>query len=228
MPHQSAKAATTTWLSPLKIVRALGRFDLDPCGYPGWDTARQLYCLPQDGLALPWTGRVWLNPPYTAHSIGRWLTRLADHGTGTAFIFARTDTEAFFAGIWARATGCLFLRGRVHFYLPDGTEAEDNGGAPSVLVSYGANDLERMADSGLDGKLVLLRFPRAWLLAGEASWREVVLPFIKANRTISLSDLYDRLRNHPKTVGRPNWRAKVRQTLQRARCKRTARATYTQ
>lgn len=28
------------------LVRSLGRFDLDPCGHPGWKTADHLICLP--------------------------------------------------------------------------------------------------------------------------------------------------------------------------------------
>ena len=62
--HQSTKAKSTTWLTPLEVTEDLGPFDLDPCGYPGWNTARQLICLPEDGLSTPWEGRVWLNPPY--------------------------------------------------------------------------------------------------------------------------------------------------------------------
>lgn len=62
--HQSHRAQTTTWLTPLNITDALGEFDLDPCGYPGWPTANDLICLPDDGLAADWYGRVWLNPPY--------------------------------------------------------------------------------------------------------------------------------------------------------------------
>ena len=59
-----AVARTTTWLTP----RSLGRFDLDPCAAPGWPTADEHYILPTDGLREPWTGRVWLNPPYGAEA----------------------------------------------------------------------------------------------------------------------------------------------------------------
>ena len=52
--HQSTRAKSTTWLTPLEVTESLGPFDLDPCGYPGWNTARQLICLPDDGLSTPW------------------------------------------------------------------------------------------------------------------------------------------------------------------------------
>ena len=90
--HQSAAARTTTWLTPLEVVRSLGRFDLDPCGYPGWATAEHLICLPDDGLAAQWAGRVWLNPPY-GRQTWEWLAKLAAHGQGTALVFARSETE---------------------------------------------------------------------------------------------------------------------------------------
>src|SRR5690606_26374816 len=62
--HHSAKPGSGVWLTPPGITQALGPFDLDPCGHPGWVTARELICPPRDGLAEHWAGRVWLNPPY--------------------------------------------------------------------------------------------------------------------------------------------------------------------
>ena len=146
--HHSPRAATTTWLTPLNIVRALGEFDLDPCGHPGWATASRLICLPEDGLAAPWSGRVWLNPPYGRETWG-WLARLAEHGRGTALIFARTETSGFVEQAWGKADAALFLHGRLHFHTPDGCRAPANAGGPSVLLAYGPGDvtaLER-ADS---------------------------------------------------------------------------------
>ena len=55
---------THSWLTPLKLIKSLGDFDLDPCAYPGHRTANELICLPNDGLKMDWFGRVWLNPPY--------------------------------------------------------------------------------------------------------------------------------------------------------------------
>ncbi len=81
--HQSHRAGTTTWLTPPHVIAALGPFDLDPCAHVGWPTAKAGIYLPRDGLTTPWSGRVWLNPPYGAE-VWRWLARLAEHGRGTA------------------------------------------------------------------------------------------------------------------------------------------------
>ena len=151
--HHSHRAGTTTWLTPPHIVESLGPFDLDPCGHPGWATARQSICLPQDGLASDWEGRVWLNPPYGSEAWA-WLDRLAEHGRGTALIFARTETAGFVEQVWKKADALLFLHGRLHFHRPDGTRAPANSGAPSVLVAYGGYDRNRLAWTGLPGSFV--------------------------------------------------------------------------
>ena len=154
--HHSHRMGTDIWLTPRHILDALGPFDLDPCSAPDpdlWPTARRHYTLPTDGLSEPWEGRVWLNPPYGQRAWA-WLDRLADHRHGTALIFARTETAGFVEQVWQKADALLFLHGRLYFHRPDGTRAEANSGAPSVLIAYGAEDVERLRFSGLDGSLV--------------------------------------------------------------------------
>lgn len=158
--HHSARAQTDTWLTPPHIIAALGgpdSFDLDPCGYPGWPTARHSIHLPDDGLAAVWHGRVWLNPPYGQETF-IWLDRLAAHaasgGSGTALIFARTETAGFFDHAWQRADAMLFLAGRLTFHNPDGTLGRGNAGAPSVLLTFGQRDTSILTECGLPGALV--------------------------------------------------------------------------
>ena len=87
----------TRWLTPRPLVEALGDFDLDPAGAPGWELAKRTFLLEngENGLELDWEGRVWLNPPY-GNEAWPFLRKLAHHGRGTALIFAPTDTEIFF------------------------------------------------------------------------------------------------------------------------------------
>lgn len=157
--HQSARAKTTTWLTPPELVAALGPFDLDPCAAPSprpWSTANRHIELPEDGLEAHWHGRVWLNPPYSSEA-WVWLRRLATHGDGIALVFARTETAGFVAEVWQKATALLFLHGRLHFHYADGTRAPANSGAPSVLVAYGSVAASRLANAELDGSFVRLR-----------------------------------------------------------------------
>lgn len=155
--HQSAVMRSDVWLTPPELLARLGVFDLDPCAAPEprpWETARRHFALPaHDGLVLPWTGRVWLNPPYSRSAV-RWLERMAEHGHGTALAFARTETRWFIDYVWDAATAALFLHGRIHFHRADGSRAVANAGAPSVLVAYGEPDAEQLSRSGIPGSLV--------------------------------------------------------------------------
>lgn len=152
--HQSATGGVDEWLTPPSLIEALGPFDLDPCApiHRPWPTAANHYTLEDDGLRQEWRGRVWLNPPY-AHA-AKWLARLADHGHGTALIFARTETALWFNYVWPHATALLFLKGRLHFHYLDGRRAKANSGAPSVLVAYGERDADILRVSGIPGRCV--------------------------------------------------------------------------
>jgi len=150
------KGTTSDWLTPLDLLVQLGTFDLDPCAAPlprPWNTARHHITLPDDGLAAEWEGRVWLNPPYGQETAG-WMERLAAHGTGTALIFARTETECWRRFVWPSATAILFLEGRLFFHWPSGTRAPHNAGAPSALVAYGLADANILRLSQIAGGLV--------------------------------------------------------------------------
>ena len=142
------------WLTPPDLIRSLGPFDLDPCApVPRpWDTARHHYTIRDDGLAKPWFGRVWMNPPY-GRQTPIWLERLRKHADGVALIFARTETRAFFDFIWGYADAVLFLKGRIGFYHPDGTPG-GHAGAPSCLVAYGRNNVLALRRSRLPGALI--------------------------------------------------------------------------
>lgn len=155
--HDRVRTGKEEWLTPPAIVRAFGPFDLDPCAPVNrpWPTATQHYTEQDDGLAQPWRGRVWLNPPYGPKT-GKWLARLAEHGDGIALVFARTETRAFFESVWGRANGVLFIRGRLKFHHVDGAQA-DAAGAPSCLIAYGERnefairDARRWKQAGFSG-----------------------------------------------------------------------------
>jgi hypothetical protein len=154
--HQSGSGGSDEWLTAPAVLDALGPFDLDPCAPINrpWPTAATHYTIEDDGLRQPWAGRVWLNPPYAKS--GPWLHRLADHGQGTALIFARTETALWFRHVWPRASALLFIQGRLYFYRTNGTRSRANSGAPSVLVAYGSDDAERLRIAPLAGKFVAL------------------------------------------------------------------------
>jgi hypothetical protein len=248
--HQSPAARTTTWLTPPHVLAALGgaeTFDFDPCAAPEtrpWPTALRMNShLDGDGLSIAWEGRVLLNPPYTSAELGAWLKRLADHGRGTALIFARTETAAFAEQVWERASGLLFLTGRLHFHrtlalepdrclsvdhdyaVYDGVtkaeaciwcgRAKANAGAPSVLCAYGVDDMDRLAACTLEGAFVPLRFARFVLVASlDLSWSEIVRDWlVRQDGPVSVSDAYRHFARHPKAQRNRHWQPKIRQKL---------------
>lgn len=150
------------WLTPKYITDALGPFDLDPCS-PGdrrpWDTAKEHISLPTDGLSMDWYGRVWCNPPYGRETF-KWLNKLAEHGSGIALVFARTETKGFHASVWNKAHAVMFFDRRLRFHKVTG-EQGDTANAPSCLISYSPDDTEiikRSIESGaIGGKLVYLK-----------------------------------------------------------------------
>lgn len=219
--HQSARSETDTWFSPPALLEALGgadSFDLDPCSHDGrpWDTARAHYTQEDNGLLLPWWGRVWLNPPYSIALITRFLARMAEHDRGVALIFARTETDPFHRYVWGAASGLLFLRGRLNFHREDGTRAEANGGAPSVLIAYGDDDRDILAAAPIDGAFVPLRLPRSMLVrAVPSTWAEALDAFFAGRSApATLGEIYQAFTDHPKAKANQHWRAKLRQVLQ--------------
>lgn len=147
----SHKGETNTWLTPKWILDELGSFDLDPCAAPlprPFPSARRMISEAEgDGLAAAWEGRVWLNPPYGKHC-GNWLRKLAHHGNGIALVFARTET-AWLQPILEEC-GVFFIRGRIKFLRPDGTEST-NAGAPSILIPFGEQNVNAILRSNIKG-----------------------------------------------------------------------------
>jgi hypothetical protein len=153
--HQTTVGKSQSHITPKWIIDRLGPFDLDPAAaYPRpWDCASANYIEADDGLSRRWSGRVWLNPPFCRYQVGRWISRLAEHGSGTALLHARTEA-AWFEPIWLHASAILFMADRIHFHRPDGSRQPANSGAPPVLVAFGEFDRERLHACGISGTLV--------------------------------------------------------------------------
>lgn len=164
---ERAENTTDEWYTPREIIDSLGPFDLDPCAPVArlWDTASCHYTKEDDGLAQEWVGRVWLNPPYSRPLVEEFVKRLADHGNGIALLFNRCDSKLFHEHVFDRADAILFMRRRIRFYRPDGTQ----GGSPgcgSILIAYGEGNVSALENSKIDGKTVYLRKPHPSLEKG--------------------------------------------------------------
>lgn len=156
--HHSHRAGKDEWITPAEINQSMGKFDLDPCAAveQPWPCADRSYTINHDGLKSEWSGRVWCNPPYGAQA-AMWLARMADHGSGVALTFARTDTEWFHRQVFEKAHAVLFREGRITFCHVSGKPAAHNSGGPSCFIAYSWADVAALCESGQPGRVVVLK-----------------------------------------------------------------------
>jgi hypothetical protein len=146
------------WLTPPDVVRALGEFDLDPCGAPGHILARNTYLLENgdDGLMDTWFGRVWMNPPY-GRTMRQWVERLIEHGSGTALIPVAAGTKLWQEVVFPNASAIHFYRHRIKFLRRDGKDDEMVSPQASAIVAFGDADADALLSSDLPGVALDLR-----------------------------------------------------------------------
>lgn len=108
------------WATPIafynSVVETYGPFDLDVCATPENAKCLRFFTKKDNGLTLPWTGRVWMNPPY-GRTIKLWMRKAYESSkTGTFIIClvpARTDTAWW--PDYAMKGEIKFIRGRLKF-----------------------------------------------------------------------------------------------------------------
>ncbi|MFC0407956.1 DNA N-6-adenine-methyltransferase [Roseomonas elaeocarpi] len=152
--HEPCVGASDEWFTPPEIFAGLGlTFDLDPC-QPEEGRAflsvpcRRFMTASDDGLAQPWHGLVWLNPPFGGRN-GQvpWLSKFLRHGNGIALVAARTSAGWFHDHAISAETA-LFPRGKTKFVRPDGTRGESPG-TGIVLLGMGTVANEALSRCGL-------------------------------------------------------------------------------
>jgi hypothetical protein len=219
MNPKPAHTSKDEWLTPPEIIRSLGEFDLDPCSPINrpWPTAKRHFTIQDNGLMQDWSNyRVWLNPPYGKELV-HWLEKMSMHNNGVALTFARTDTNAFHQFVFPVADSILFIQQRITFYNVDGTPADSNGGAPSVLIGYGELNSEAISKCGIKGKHLPINSFGVTVIGFDKSWRLIVeTVFVNINRPAPLSELYERVEKiaPDKVANNKHFREKIRQTVQ--------------
>jgi hypothetical protein len=217
--HETAIGNTDIWLTPLSLLRKLGDFDLDPCSPINrpWDTAKEHYTILDNGLTKDWGDkRCFVNPPYSA--IELWMRKMSMHTNGIALLFARTDTAWFQDLVFPFADSILFIRQRINFFNEMGKRARNGAGAPSVLISYGENNVAALEDSGIDGRHLYVNAQPVMIVGFSPTWRQVVkIAFSRLNEEAVLSDIYKMVEviGADKVQKNKHYQAKIRQTLQK-------------
>jgi ParB family chromosome partitioning protein len=131
-PHVAHNSGESEWYTPGKYIDAaravMDGVDLDPASS---ETAQQTvrattyYTAATDGLAHDWEGSVWLNPPYDAVLVRRYIDKLCasiEAGSVTAaIVLVNNATEtAWFQRLARLASAICFPSGRIRFLGPDG------------------------------------------------------------------------------------------------------------
>jgi phage N-6-adenine-methyltransferase len=126
---------TDLWATPSDFFAELDAefgFDLDVCASPENAKCEKYYTQTDDGLAQPWHGRCWMNPPY-GREIGKWVRKAYESHLESAMVVcllpARTDTKWWHD--YCRKGEIRYVKGRIKF------GGQENGAPfPSAVVIF--------------------------------------------------------------------------------------------
>lgn len=158
--HVSNNSGNNEWYTPAHILEAarnaLGGFDLDPASSEKANEtvqAGRYYTADDDGLSQPWSGRVWLNPPYAQPAIADFATAAVEaHAAGNieaACVLTNNATEtAWLQRLFGAASAVCFLRGRVKYLNSEGEP--ENTPLQGQCVTYLGPDPQTFAEAFAD------------------------------------------------------------------------------
>ena len=135
-----------------ELEKRFGTFDLDAAAAPHNAKALWYYTREDDGLAQPWIGRTWCNPPYS--DCGAWVRKAWEEwekGTVDGLIVMLLPANRVEQGWWqdhvepfrdqsGSPLRVEFLRGRMRFDRPDWTPGPKGDRPPfgCCLLIWGA------------------------------------------------------------------------------------------
>ena len=152
MARTKTEASRNDWNTPPHIVRAVkdafgGTIDLDPCSNPTSQVGATINLSREtghDGRAVPWTGNVFVNPPYGGGLLVPWVhkaAREASRGAKVILLIPAAVGNKWWhepGGPWSAGTRICFISGRLSFLEND--VPKKGNPSDSALVYYGSED----------------------------------------------------------------------------------------
>jgi phage N-6-adenine-methyltransferase len=136
-------SSRSDWSTPQPLFDRLDkefRFTLDVCADANNAKCARYYDVARDGLGQPWTGVVWMNPPY-GRAIERWLqrayesTRLGACTKCVCLLPVRSDTKWWHDYVM-KSSEIRFLTRRLSFDV-GGVKSGNKSTCPVAIVVFG-------------------------------------------------------------------------------------------
>jgi hypothetical protein len=133
------------YYTPAWVFERMGiDFDLDVCSPPGgipWIPAARFFTQEDDGLAQPWEGRVWMNPPFSL--CAPWVDRFVEHRDGVALVQVSKSRHS--ARLWDEADSVTFVGG---FAFNDADGGLGQVYMPCWFAAFGEECVEAISKLG--------------------------------------------------------------------------------
>jgi hypothetical protein len=131
----SAPSIRDSWATPQWLTRLLPVVDLDPCSnHRSTVRARKTYSLErdEDGLALPWFGVCYVNPPFS--DVMPWVERAeSPEVVACGFLVNVDSSTAWWRRLQKTRSLALMFHKRIQFSPPPGVAPSSNS-KPQALV----------------------------------------------------------------------------------------------
>jgi hypothetical protein len=146
--HVGHNSGENEWYTPLKIIElarlTMGSIDLDPASCERANQtvkAQKIYTEQDSGLLQPWSGNVWMNPPYGQPLISQFSDKLIQElpNICQACVLVNNATETeWLQNMMRNCSAVCFIKSRVKFIDKNGNAS----GSPlqgQVILYYGSN-----------------------------------------------------------------------------------------
>ena len=136
------------YYTPPEVFQTLDlEFDLDVAAPPGgipWIPAKRYFTIEDDALSQPWTGRIWMNPPFSKPS--QWIDRFIEHGNGVGLVC--TSRARWFAQLWGSQAALIHphAEGTMFQFIRDGKRT--NIYMPVIFIALGQDNIQAASRLG--------------------------------------------------------------------------------